>query len=325
MELFSEIYNCYYSVASKILQNSPLTEKEIYELICSNAYSESAIYLMPKLCEEDGWGLLSNQNSRYHSCLKNSPALPITLLEKRWLKTLLQDPRIYLFLEDTAYKELSERLSDINPLFQYEHFKWFDIFTDGDNYQDSSYIQNFKTILKSIRKGSILNIIFKSRKGKIINGSYLPYRLEYSQKNDRFRVYAAKMNGMKPVVHGTVNLSRILYIKSTKVCYPDKIEMAHIFQQKRCAEPVTLEINSERNGIERFLMEFASYEKHTILDEETGKCTATLWYDLQDETELLIKLLSFGPVLKVTGPKRMFDQIRERINKQYKLLYPDPL
>ncbi len=68
------------------------------------------------------------------------------------------------------------------------------------------------------------------------------------------------------------------------------------------------------------MMEFASYEKHTVIDEESGKCTATLWYDLQDETELLIKLLSFGPILNVTGPTRLVDQIRDRITKQYQLL-----
>ncbi len=96
--------------------------------------------------------------------------------------------------------------------------------------------------------------------------------------------------------------------------------MARIYHWKRCTEPITLEITNERNGIERFMMEFASYEKHTVIDEEGKKCSAVLWYDLQDETELLIKLLSFGPVLNVTGPIRVVDQIRDRVMKQHILL-----
>lgn len=322
MELFSEIYSCYYSVTSKILQNSPITEKQLYELINVNAFSESALYLMPKLCDEDGWGLLSKSNNNYSSCLKNSPSLPLTLLEKRWIKALLQDPRIRLFMEDTTFGELTLRLSDIKPLYQYKHFKWFDIFADGDDYSSKDYIQNFKIILQAIRSRCIVKIIFKSGKGKIITGDYLPYRLEYSQKNDRFRIYVAKMNGIKPLVLGTINLSRICHIFMTDKCYPNPVDMARIFEWKRCTEPVTIEINDERNGIERFMMEFASYEKQTVIDDESGKCLATLWYDLQDETELLIKLLSFGPILKVTGPDRMLKQIEERINRQYQLLYP---
>ncbi|HWT26439.1 MAG TPA: WYL domain-containing protein [Mobilitalea sp.] len=323
MELFSEIYSCYYSVISKTLQKSPLSERQINELINLNAFSESSLFLLPKLCRTDGWGLLIKNNDHYSSALKNPPTLPLTLLEKRWIKALLQDPRIRLFIEDNTLDELTDRLSDIKPLYQKEHFKWFDIFSDGDNYTDKDYIQNFKTILKAIHSRCIVKIIFKSGKGKLIDGDYLPFRLEYSQKNDRFRIYVAKMNGIKPIVFVTINLSRIYHISLTQTYYTDPVDMMRVFKMKRCTEPVTLEITRERNGIERFMMEFASYEKRTVIDDESGKCTATLWYDLQDETELLIKLLSFGPVLKVTGPERMLIQIKERINKQYQLLYPD--
>lgn len=325
MELFSEIYSCYYSVTSKILHKLPLTEKQINEFINLHAFSESALYLMPKLCKENGWGLLSKANNSFSSRLNNSPELPLTLLEKRWIKSLLQDPRIRLFVEDNTLKELTDCLKDIQPLYQKEQFKLFDIYSDGDDYTDKEYIQNFKIILKAIRSKSIVNIIFKSGKGQLITGDYLPYRLEYSQKNDRFRIYTAKMNGLKTVALGTINLSRIYHIKITDKYYPESVDMERIFKWKRCIEPVTLEISSERNGIERFMMEFANYEKHTVSDNESGKCSATLWYDLQDETELLIKVLSFGPILKVTGPERIINQLQERIDKQYQLLYPDEI
>ncbi len=323
MELFSEIYGCYYSVTSKILHNSPLSEKQIYELINTDAFSESALYLMPKLCREDGWGLLSKTGENYRTSLNHPVRLPLTLLEKRWIKSLIQDPRIRLFVEDKALEQLNAYLAGILPLFHSGHFRWFDIFTDGDDYTDKDYIMNFKMILQAIRSKAIVNIIFKSGKGRVIGGDYLPYRLEYSRKNDRFRIYAARMLNHKSVSLDTINLSRIHRIKPTGLCYPDSVDIDRIFHWKRCSEPVTLEITRERNGIERFMMEFAGYEKHTVIDEESRICSAVLWYDLQDETELVIKLLSFGPVLKVTGPERMVGQIKERIHKQYQLLYPE--
>ena len=46
-----------------------------------------------------------------------------------------------------------------------------------------------------------------------------------------------------------------------------------------------------------------------------------LWYDRQDETELLIQLLlSFGPVVEITGPRHLREQAKIRIKKQYELV-----
>ena len=41
-----------------------------------------------------------------------------------------------------------------------------------------------------------------------------------------------------------------------------------------------------------------------------------LRYDRDDETEILIRVLSFGPMLRVTSPESFIDKIRERLVKQ---------
>lgn len=321
MNLFSEIYSYYYSVTSKILKDSPLSEKQINELINSNAFSESALYLIPRLCHKNGWNLLSKTDNNFSTTIGTLACLPLTTLEKRWIKALLQDPHIHLFITPTVFEELTIKLADIEPLYKSGHFKWFDMFTDGDDFSNPNYIKNFQKILKAIQSKTIINVIFQSGKGRTICGSYLPYKLEYSKKNNRFRIYVARMVGNQSVSLGTINLSRIHAIQVSQVTYPNPIDMNKIFQWKRCIEPVILEITNERNGIERFMMEFASYEKQTVIDEDNRKCTATLWYDLQDETELIIKLLSFGPVLQVTSPPRVLTQLKDRVDRQCKLLF----
>ncbi|MGE5629050.1 MAG: WYL domain-containing protein, partial [Solirubrobacterales bacterium] len=40
----------------------------------------------------------------------------------------------------------------------------------------------------------------------------------------------------------------------------------------------------------------------------------------QDETELLIRILSFGPVIKVLAPEKFLNLIKERVMKQTKFL-----
>jgi predicted DNA-binding transcriptional regulator YafY len=322
MELFSEIYSCYYSVTSKILRSAPISKEQLHLLVTEKAFSESALYLIPKLYPNGSWGLLSENNGLFYSKLKASTALPLTLLEKRWLKSLLEDPRIRLFLDNDTISELSQKLSEIKPLYSTQHFKLFDMFNNGDDYSDPKYIHHFKTILRAINEHRIVSIAFSSGKGKAITADYVPYRLEYSQKNDKFRIYAARVKGNKTVELSTINLSRIQSLVETDTIHTTAVDMAKIFEWKRCKEPILLEISSERNGIERFMMEFASYEKRTEWDELGGKCTASLWYDKQDETEILIRLLSFGPILKVIGPNNVVDQMQQRIDHQFNLLFP---
>ena len=67
-------------------------------------------------------------------------------------------------------------------------------------------------------------------------------------------------------------------------------------------------------------MEFAPYEKRAEFDLISRKCTIKLWYDYQEETELLIRLLGFGSVLEIVSPPDFRRKARERITRQYQLL-----
>ena len=53
---------------------------------------------------------------------------------------------------------------------------------------------------------------------------------------------------------------------------------------------------------------------------ETGKCNVKLLYDRADETEVLIRLLSFGPVLEIISPQDMRNKAAERVKRQMELL-----
>lgn len=83
------------------------------------------------------------------------------------------------------------------------------------------------------------------------------------------------------------------------------------------------ELGVSENGIERFMVEFASYKKKSTYDHEKNECTVSLWYDPKDKTELLIMLLGFGPVLEIPGPDDFRELAAERIEKQYRLFYSE--
>ena len=82
---------------------------------------------------------------------------------------------------------------------------------------------------------------------------------------------------------------------------------------------LTLEIYNERKAMERVLLAFAHFEKSAVQISDY-KYRLTLSYDSFDETELVIRVLSFGPMVKVLEPESFKNLIRERISKQIELM-----
>ena len=71
----------------------------------------------------------------------------------------------------------------------------------------------------------------------------------------------------------------------------------------------------ERNALERVLMHFAHFEKQVKKIDER-KYQVTLYYDKEDETEILIRILSFGPMLRVVKPVAFINLINGRLSNQ---------
>lgn len=94
--IFHEIYGCYYLCMEKIINhalNHTLTQDKILEIINQYAFEDSHIEIMSHLKNQD-WPLITQD---YHTPLHHPSTRPLTLLEKRWLKSLSLDPRIQLF------------------------------------------------------------------------------------------------------------------------------------------------------------------------------------------------------------------------------------
>ena len=67
------------------------------------------------------------------------------------------------------------------------------------------------------------------------------------------------------------------------------------------------------------MLHFSDLEKETERIDDR-RYRITLHYRQRDETEILIRILSFGPVLKVVEPESMVSLIRERLTKQMALM-----
>lgn len=297
--LFHEIYGKYYQAVTQILrqasENGNISQREIRRIVSASAFSESTMYIPEAV--KGNWFLLNDEGE---SVLQTPPECPLTMVEKRWMKAILQDPRIRLF-------DLPKQgLEDVQPLFTQDMFCWFDRYEDGDSYEDPRYIRNFRTFMQAIVQKRIIKLFYRGSNGEQLY-SCIPYRLEYSEKDDKFRLLA--LQNERPVI---LNMSKIQSCELLEETPPLK-EIPKLQKVK-----LVLELRDYRNALERAMLHFSHLEKETK-QLEKGMYRITLWYEPRDERELLIRILSFGPVLRIVEPDSVVSQIKHRIGKQKNL------
>ena len=227
-----------------------------------------------------------------------------------------------LFLEPEQLKDLRHMLSAVPPLWRPEQFYYYDRFSDGDPYQDERYRHCFRILLQAQKNRQYVDIDYISPNGNRLHHQYVPARLEYSVKNDKFRVLALKAAGNHTMRPEILNIARIQSLHLTEKILSSQVDVNAVIRQSYYREPLRIQIASRRNALERAMLHFANYEKNTRkTDENTYECL--IYYNQAMETELLIEVLSFGPMLKVLGNERFLRSLKERLRNQRSLISPD--
>lgn len=329
-ELFSEVYNCYFQVIKSLVEkNRCISEKEMNFRIKSSCFEESILYLLPRLTEK-GWGFYEKKDGFYHSRLSENFYVPLNNLQKSYLKAILLDDKIGLFLSDPEIAQIHAALAEVPPLYVPEDFYYYDRFADRDDYQNPDYRKRFQTIMAATQNHEYLDILYESRFGHRVRHTYLPCRLEYSIKNDRFRLLAVEShcgalqdssspdNTLKckrnPRIE-ILNLSRIQEIIPTSRTAARLPDLNKALQRSYYHDPVRILIKNRRNALERAMLQFANYEKSTRkMDADTYECL--IYYNKKTETELLIEVLSFGPMIQVVGNEVFLKLLKERLAVQ---------
>ena len=88
--------------------------------------------------------------------------------------------------------------------------------------------------------------------------------------------------------------------------------------KEAATDTIVFELEDRRNVLERVLLHFSLLKKETKkLDDRRYR--VTLQYDRGDETEMVIRILSFGPLIRVVEPESFIALLRERIERQKQL------
>ena len=298
--IFSELYSAYYNTVAEILAKAvegEHSEKELAKVVAERAFGESFLTVLPSL-KSGKWQLL---HADMTTPVTHRPTMPLTLLEKRWLKAILLDPRIRLFAPEM------EGMDGVEPLFTPADYRIYDQYSDGDPYEDEKYVACFRTLLAAVREKTPLKIEMINRRGNRVQANLIPLRIEYSEKDDKFRLICAGCRYGR-----TVNIARILSCKPYRGNSFTDTETEE--EPKRFCE-LTLKIRNERNALERCMLHFAHFEKRA---EQIDRMNYLLHirYEQDDETEMVIRVLSFGPMVEVLSPENFRELIKERLKKQ---------
>lgn len=316
--LFSEIYSAYYNTVASIIasaQNEELDSDSLYKIVKESAFPESVMTIGSSL-ESGKWPLIKKD---YSTNIQNIPTMPLSILQKRWLKAICSDKRIRLFVNEDVLTRLEKELESVEPLFTENDFYVYDKYSDGDPYDDEVYIKNFHTVLEAVHQKKSIQVEYTGRFGQIKRFICKPHKIEYSEKDDKFRL-----------ISKVQNRRAILNIAKIKACELLGSESGTNSQGKNPRDfdrdlpynsrvSVKLEIYDERKALERVMLAFAHFEKSAVqISDEVYQLT--LNYDSFDETELVIRVLSFGPMVKVLEPESFRNLIQARISKQIELM-----
>ena len=305
--IFSEVYGTYYNIVAKILGQAVsggLTLEQLQRIVYKEGYEESALELLPAL-QDGSWLLLTKD---FKTPLQYKPTMPLTLLQTRWLKALLLDERVRLFFTDAELAEEEKALQEVEPLYRPEQFVFFDRFVDGDDYKNTRYRENFQQIMQAIKQRVAIDASYRTNKDNVIVWTNLvPMTLEYSAKDDKFR-----LQGMAGARHVTLNLGKIITVELGEPL--EKEPPQHAVPQ----EKLVLELVDERHTMMRALMHFSDLAKETEKLDDTHYLL-TVYYDKSDETEMVYRVLSFGPTMKVKEPEGFVELVKERLTEQMRV------
>ena len=328
--ILHEVYSCYFDAVSRILQAACAGKRGRG---CYMA-ALSGLSLPAEIQEtvDRKLGLIAGEADSYRlmdegrPLVSRCPEMPLTLLEKRWLKAVLLDPRVRLIGVS------AEGLEDVTPLYAPGDIVVYDRGGDPDPWDDARYIEHFRTVLEAVETRRCLKVSWLCREGLKCVAVCEPDRIEYSEVDDKFRLWAdADAHEIK------INISRIVDCVMSdaplRLDLPEGLGKTPPVQQMREVqasyrgnfqdvmgdihpEALVIEVSEERRALERALIHFSHFQKQEVEQVSEARYRIRMSIDADDRQEIVRRVVSFGPLVRVLEPAWLVAELRERIRAQ---------
>lgn len=236
-------------------------------------------------------------SSNYNEYL--SPIL-LTITEKEYIKTLLEQPLFRALLGDTLSNKLDKSLQDINSL----NFKDIFVYRDSLNRNDNlEIIDNIKLLTKSMIKKQSIDFVNTTANGKYISKDVHMYRFLYTPANKLWQIITYNKEDKRVIL---CTISKISDIKinenNTK-----GLETHELIEKKKVKRPLKMKINEIFNSLERVFLAFSDYEVETYY-KNNNHFIEVYYYEFE-ERKVLRDVLALGDAVVLEKDSALYDEI----------------
>ncbi|MBR4634373.1 WYL domain-containing protein [bacterium] len=322
-DFFNRLYSAYYRIALKTVkainkgdisnQEELLSYISSFKILNGKTPAKSKRYQSDFL--EASVDLFKTKNGKLYTPFMNIPddfMFPLTTIEISFLKAMINNDKCKLILGE-SYNLLKSELdkpeySEIYPYFDKNNYEIFDQYVNGDELflDDQNYINTFKLILTATKDKE--PVYFEYIEDDILKTKIsIPERIEYSQKEDRFKVILNSKN-------------RPLDIQNIRLCeYTDK-QLSPSKTKDILTCIVAIDIPEDKKYIrDRLFREFSSFERDCEKIDDTGH-VLSFKFEKGDYKEVASRLLEFGPYVYCSEPECVHNRIKEKVKQQYQLI-----
>lgn len=313
--MYHEIYGKYYQIIHNLLNSKPQTEKEINDYIRSQGFDESFLYLNAQMLVDE-YHLFVKKGDLFYPLTNSKIPLFLTNEQKNWLNTMLFDEKAKLFLSDERINYYQKEFAG-NVLYDDKTYQY--LFQDVDKDEITPKMSNvFRFVKNAIMQEMDINLTFISSKNYYTHKKVAPYKIEYSMQDQKMRLIAVEYRNGEPKRIIRIKLASIVGYRMVERV--KKIDFKYFLQEEVLKEPLIIEVYPILNGIERVFIELSNYKREAFYDKERNLSIMKIYYEKADEMDLVLKMLSFGKVVKILSDGFIKEEVLRRINKQKELL-----
>lgn len=328
MELFLEGKNKNYALILELLNSlyfgskKTISRNEICDLVEKYGISSEFNLSQSLMNENPPYNLyLLDSNSNGEFCLSMETDVPIRpyKIERQWLKHILKNQKLRLFLEEKTIAKLEELLKGCEDIVS-EAALTINRPCKQLRTVDEHLGRIFKLLVRAILENKGIEYDYRTKSGaKLCNIRGIPYKIEYSMKEDCFYLISYSTAENRPIKSLLHSFEEIRLLELDEKDFKTSEEIQKSIDGKKAPEPVILRIKDDNHALERTMFQFSCFERKLEYDKASDTYSLSVSYYEFEKEEVLSRIFSLGRHVLVTSPsairEEMIDRLKQLDNK----------
>lgn len=308
LELINQLY----------FHKKTISRYEINNMVEKYGISSEFNFSQSLMNENEPYNLyLLDKNADSSFSLQIESQIPIQpyKIEKQWLKHILKNEKLKLFLNDSTITKLEAQLANYEDIISDDALTINRPCTQLQKVEEP-LSTNFKLLVRAILENKAIEYSYVTRNHTLLeNCMGIPYRMEYSMKEDQFYLISYSLEDKRPIkslLHGFLDI-RLIDLEGKYDISFDKIQKS--IDDKKAKEPIIISIKDINNTLERALFQFSCFERELDYIEEKDIYSLSIFYYEFEREEVLSRIFSLGKHAIVTGPSDIRNEMIKRLKQ----------